>query len=95
MSDLLEAAEPFDVEMDDLAGMGAFVAARRFGWLQGRRRVEAQPAQKAAHCVWRDADLGGRSACCGAGGRKASMAAHVAAGVWLGNEWGFDERSRR
>src|ERR1700754_4541400 len=26
--------------------------------------------------------------------RKASMAVHVAGGVWLGDEWGLEERSR-
>ena len=48
MSDLLEAAEFFDVEVDHLAGMGAFVPADRLRRLQRFQRVEAQSAQDAA-----------------------------------------------
>lgn len=59
MSDLLEAAESFEVEMDDLAGMGAFIASRRFGWLQRFQGLEAQSARNAADGGRRHADLGG------------------------------------
>ncbi len=57
MSDLLEAAEFFDVEVNHLAGMGALVSANRLRRLQRLQRVEAQPAQDAADGGRADADF--------------------------------------
>ena len=57
MSDLLEAAEFLDVEVDHLAGMGALVPADRLSRLQRFQRVEAQPAQDAADRGRGDADV--------------------------------------
>ena len=59
VSDLLEAAELLDVEMDHLAGMGALVTAHRLGRLERFQRVEAQAAQDAADRGRRDADFSG------------------------------------
>src|ERR1019366_3631122 len=59
MADLLETTELFDVDVDDLAGMLALVAAHRLGRFQCREPVEAAPPQDAAHGRGRDADLYG------------------------------------
>ena len=57
MSDLLEAAKFFDVEVDHLAGMGALIPANRLRRLQRLQRIEAQSAQDAADSGWADADF--------------------------------------
>jgi hypothetical protein len=43
-----DAAELFDVEMDELAGLLAFIAIDRFGRLQGTELVQFKPTQNAA-----------------------------------------------
>ena len=59
VADALEAAELLDVDVDQLAGMLALVAAHRLGRLQRREPVETQPPQDAADGRRRHADLGG------------------------------------
>src|SRR3982074_2318904 len=59
VADLLETTQPFDIDVDDLAGMLALVAAHRFGRFQGRELVEAAPSQDAADGRRRNADLCG------------------------------------
>ena len=59
MADALEAAELLDVDVDQLAGMLALVAADRLGRLQRRDAVEAEALEDAADGGRRDADLGG------------------------------------
>ena len=94
MSHRADPAELLDVEVDKLAGVLALIAADRLGRLQrghlfrpSRRRMRLTVAGdipiSAAIClpVWRCR-------------RNASTVAHVAAGVWPGNEWGREERSR-
>ena len=41
MTDGIEFAEFFDVDVDELAGMGALIAALRLSRLQGREPIEA------------------------------------------------------
>jgi hypothetical protein len=47
-----DAAELFDVEMDELAGLLAFIAIDRFGRLQGTELVQSKPTQNAADGGW-------------------------------------------
>ena len=42
VADPIELAEFLDVDMDDLAGRGAFIAADRLGRLERRQPIEAQ-----------------------------------------------------
>jgi hypothetical protein len=94
IADPIELAQLLDVDVDDLAWGGAFIAADRLGRLERRRAVlrrnrfrmrltvAAETPTSAAICspVWR---------CL----RKASILAHVAGAVWLGDKRGRDERS--
>ena len=74
MADLVELAELFDVDVDQLAGPLALVAAGWFGRLQGAQPVEAQALEDAADGGGRDADCRRRSPCrAGAGGAALSM----------------------
>ena len=59
VADPIELAELFDVDVDDLAGRGAFIATDRLGRLERRQAVEAQPLEDAADGGRRNADLGG------------------------------------
>ena len=59
MADALEAAELLDVDVDQLAGMLALVAAHRLGRLQGGEAVEAEALEDAADGRRRDAEFGG------------------------------------
>jgi hypothetical protein len=59
MPDPIELAELLDVDVDDLAWVGAFVAADRFGRLQRRKPVEAEAPENAAHSGRGNANLGG------------------------------------
>src|ERR1700733_7898671 len=59
MAYAVELAELFDVDVDELAGMLALVAAHGLGRLQHLELVQAQPLEDAAHRRRRDADLGG------------------------------------
>ena len=95
MSDLLEAAEFFDVEVDHLAGMSALAPAHRLGRLQRLQQVKAQPAQDAADGRRRHARLGGDLLAGTAPPAQFSIAARVAGDVWLGDERGLGERSRK
>src|SRR5208283_3246838 len=52
-------AELFDIEMDELARMLAFIAPDRFGRLQGTELVQAEPTQNTADGGGRDTGLGG------------------------------------
>ena len=57
--DLGEAAEFLDVDVDYLAGLGAFVAALRLGGFEVAPAVEAVSGQDPSHGGLGDADLGG------------------------------------
>ena len=59
VADAIELAELLDVDVDDLAGRCALVAADRLGRLERRKPVEAQALQDAADGGGRNADLGG------------------------------------
>src|ERR1700730_13080965 len=56
---LLETSELFNIDVDDLDGMLALVAAHRFGRFQRREFVEAEPLQDAADGRRRHANLCG------------------------------------
>ncbi len=82
MADSVEFAELFDVDVDELAGMLALVAAHRLGGLESAELVQAQAPQNPADGGRRDAHLG--LAICLAGlrwRRNASMRSTVACGV--------------
>jgi hypothetical protein len=57
VADLLETTQLFDIDMDDLAGVLPLIAAHRFGWLQCRELVDAEPSQDAADGRRRHVDL--------------------------------------
>src|SRR5207302_10899939 len=57
VADLLETTELFDIDVDDLAGVLALVAAYRLGRLQGRELVNAKPLQDTADGRRRHADI--------------------------------------
>ena len=59
MAGSLEAAELLDIDVDQLAGMLALVAADRFGRLQGSDAIEAETPEDAADGRRRDAQFGG------------------------------------
>jgi hypothetical protein len=48
VTDPIELAELFDVDVDDFARTSAFTAAHWLGWLQRRQAVEPQSFQDAA-----------------------------------------------
>jgi hypothetical protein len=50
VADPVEASELFDVDVDHLARVIAFIPAHRLSRLQRREPVEAQASQDAAHC---------------------------------------------
>src|SRR5262249_35331895 len=56
---LIELAELFDVEMDHLAGLLAFISPGWPGWLQGAQLAQPQALEHTAHRRRRDADSGG------------------------------------
>ncbi len=43
-----DAAELFDIEMDEFARVLTFIATDRFGRLQGAQLVQSEPSQNAA-----------------------------------------------
>src|SRR4029450_11386634 len=49
VSDLIELAELFDVDVDQLAGMLALIAPHRLGGLERAEPVEPEPPQDAGH----------------------------------------------
>ena len=55
----IELAELFDVDVDQLAGVLAFVAAYRLGGFQGAELVQAEPLQNPADGGRRDPNFGG------------------------------------
>ena len=59
VTDPIELAQLLDVDVDDLARRGSFIAADRFGRLQRREPVEAEPLENTADGRRRNADLGG------------------------------------
>ena len=59
MTDPIELAELLDVDVDDLAGRGAFIAADRLGRLERRQPIEAQAFEDATDGGDRDADFRG------------------------------------
>src|SRR5215213_2897652 len=58
MADAVEAAELFDIDVDQFAGMRAFVAANRRGGFERLDAVEAEAPENAADRGRRDADRG-------------------------------------
>jgi hypothetical protein len=59
VADAIELAELLDVDVDDLAGSCAFVAADRLGRLESGKPTEAQPLQDAADGGRRNSDFRG------------------------------------
>jgi hypothetical protein len=59
MADPVEAAELFDIDVDQLAGVLALVADHRLGWFEGAPAVEPEALQNAADAGRRDAEFGG------------------------------------
>src|SRR5271154_3126492 len=59
MADPTELAQLFDVDVEDLARGGPFVATDWLGRLERRQAIEAQPFEDAADGGGRNADLGG------------------------------------
>ena len=57
VADPIELAKLLDVDVDDLAGRGAFIAADRLGRLERRQPVEAQAFEDATDGGGRDADF--------------------------------------
>ncbi len=57
VADAVDPAELFDVEVDQLAGMLALIAAHRRYELEGLELVEPQAPQDAADGGWRNADV--------------------------------------
>src|SRR5262249_20333081 len=53
-----DPAEFFDIEMDEFAWRLAFIAADRFGRLQGAELVEPTPFEDATDGCWRDPNFG-------------------------------------
>jgi hypothetical protein len=93
VANLFETAESFEIDLDHLAGRGALITAHRSSG--SRSRIRFSPSR----CRMRLTVAGERrfrprfAYRCGAASAKASTAAHVAGGVWLGNERGLEERS--
>src|SRR3954471_21966692 len=58
MADAVEAAELFDIDVDQVAGMFALVAANRRGGFERLHAVEAEAPEDAADRGRRDADCG-------------------------------------
>ena len=56
---VIELAEPFDVDVDQLAGLLAFVATGWLGRLQRAQLAQPQALEHPAHRRRRDADSGG------------------------------------
>jgi hypothetical protein len=59
VADAIELAQLFNVDVDDLAWMLAFIAANGLGRLKRGETVQAEPAQDAAGGRRRHPDLGG------------------------------------
>ena len=59
MTDPIELAELLDIDVDDLAGRGAFIAADRLGRLESGKPIEAQPFEDAADGGRRNPDFRG------------------------------------
>src|SRR4029453_8559542 len=59
VADTVDAAELFDIDVDQFAGMLAFVAANRRGGFERLDAVEAEAPEDAADRGRRDADCGG------------------------------------
>src|SRR3954451_15272054 len=59
MADAVEAAELFDIDVDQFAGMFALVAANRRGGVEGLDAVEAKAPEDAADRSRRDTDCSG------------------------------------
>jgi hypothetical protein len=56
--DPIELAQLLDVDVEDLAWRGSFMAANRLGRLERRQPVEAEPPENAADGCRRNPDLG-------------------------------------
>ncbi len=73
-----DPAKLFDIEMDEFAWCFAFIAADRFGWLQGAKLVEAKPFEDATNGCRRDPNFGRICLPVWRCRRNASMASHAA-----------------
>ena len=81
-----DPAELFDIEMDKLAWVLAFITPDRFSRLQGTELVQSQATQNPADGGWRDAGLGGDL--------LAGPALPAQPLDLLGTAWGVGRRSR-
>src|SRR5713101_6613043 len=94
MADAVELAELFDVDVDQLAGVLAFIAAHRLGGLQGAQPVEAQPLEDGLRR--RSVQmLGPRAAILQAGQAFALIALDPFAHRARANAYGFTDGPRR
>jgi hypothetical protein len=82
VTDPIELAELLDVDVDDLAGRGAFLAADRLGGLERRQSVEAEPPENAADGGGRDANLRGDQ-CAGMALPAQSLNPFAGSRTWL------------
>ena len=82
-----------NVDVDDLAGRRAFIAADRLGRLERRQPIEAQAFEDATDGGDRDADFRSDLLAGWRCLRKASTLLQAPGPVWLGDEWGREERS--
>jgi hypothetical protein len=57
VTDPIEFSQLLDVDVEDLAWRGAFIAANRLGRLERRQPVEAEPLENTADGCGRNADL--------------------------------------
>ena len=64
VADLIELTELFDVDVDDLARGGEFVATDRLGRLKSRKPIEPQPFEDTGDRGRRDADFRGDLLAC-------------------------------
>src|SRR6185437_7236843 len=91
----IELAELLYVDVDQLAGMLALVAAHRLGGLQHLELVQAQPFENPAHGRRRDADLAAIALPVSRWRRSTSICSTVACGVGRYSRCGRELRSTR
>jgi hypothetical protein len=95
VADAIELAELLDVDVEDLAWGGALITAHRLGRLERRQAVEANRFRMRLTVAAETPTSAAIALPVRRCRRKASTAAAVAGAVWLGDECGRDERSRK
>jgi hypothetical protein len=93
MADAIDLSQVLDIDVDQLAGIGAFLATRRLNRLQSAELVEPQVPQDAADRGQRELELGGDLLARAPLTAQGFDGGRAAGGVWLGDEWGREERS--